>query len=174
MEQPEGFSLTDKHDYVCRLKKALYGLKQAPWAWYLRLDKYFQKQGFNTGGVDSNLYIKDNENELLIVVVYVDDIMFGSNKDELAKGFVEEMKSEFEMSMIGELTFYLGLQIQQKDIGTFISQEKYLREMLKMFKMEYCKSVSTPMITGCKLCADDGSNDVDQKFTDPWLEVCYT
>ena len=122
MEQPEGFSLTDKHDYVCRLKKALYGLKQAPRAWYSRLEKYLQKQGFKKGGVDSNLYIKANENELLIVVMYVDDIMFGSNKDELAKGFAEEMKSEFDMSMIGELTFYLGLQIQQKNTGIFISQ----------------------------------------------------
>ena len=102
------------------------------------------------------MYIKANDSELLIVVVYVDDIMFGSNKDELAKGFAEEMKSEFEMSMIGELTFYLGLQIQQKNTGTFISQEKYLREMLKRFKMEDCKPVSTPMITGCKLCANDG------------------
>ena len=74
------------------------------------------------------------------------------------------MKSEFEMSMIGELTFYLGLQIQQKNIGTFISQEKYLKETLKKFKMEDCKPVSTPMITRCKLCANDGSTDVDQKL----------
>ena len=82
------------------------------------------------------MYIKANENELLIVVVHVDDIMSGSNKYELAKGFAKEMKSKFEMSMIGELTFYLGLQIQQKNIGKFISQEKYLREMLKRFQME--------------------------------------
>ena len=108
---------------MCRLNKVLYGLKQAPRAWYSRLEKYLQKQGFKKGGVDNNLYIKANENDLLIVVVYVDDIMFGSNKDKLTKGFAEEMKSEFEMSVIGELTFYLGLQIQQKDTGTFISQE---------------------------------------------------
>ena len=90
--------------------------------------------------------------------------MFGSNREELAKGFAEEMKSEFEMSMIGELSFYLGLQIQQKNTGTFISREKYLKEMLKIFKMEYCKPMSTPMITGCKLCADNGSPDIDQKL----------
>ena len=81
--------------------------------------------------------------------------MFGSNKDELAKGFVEEMKSEFEMSTIGDLTFYLGLQIQQKNTGIFISQEKYLREMLKRFQMEECKPMSSPIITECKLCAND-------------------
>ena len=93
MEQPEGFSLTDKHDYVCWLKKALYGLKQAPRAWYSSLDKYLKKQGFNKWVVDNNLYIKANENELLIVLVYVDDIMFGSNKDEIEKVFAEDMKS---------------------------------------------------------------------------------
>ena len=80
MEQPEGFSLIDKEYYVCRLKKALYGLKQAPHAWYSRLDKYLQKQGFKRGGVDSILYIKAHEYELQIVVVSVDDIIFGSNK----------------------------------------------------------------------------------------------
>ena len=95
MEQPEGFSLSYKQDYVCRLKKALYGLKQAPRAWYSRLDKYLQKQGFKKGGVDKNLYIKADENEILMVVVYVDDIMFGSNKDKSTKGFAKEMKSEF-------------------------------------------------------------------------------
>ena len=99
----------------------------------------------------------------MIVVVYVDDIMFGSNREELAKGFADEMKIEFEMSMIGELSFYLGLQIQQKNTGTFISQEKYLKEMLKKFKMEDYKPVSNPMITRCKLCADDGSTDIDKK-----------
>ena len=74
------------------------------------------------------------------------------------------MKSEFEMSMIGEITFYLGFQIQQKNKRIFISQEKYLNEVFKIFQMEDCKPVSTPMITGCKLCANDGSTDVDQKL----------
>ena len=96
--------------------------------------------------------------------MHVDDIMFGSNKYELAKGFAEEMKSKFEMSMIGELTFYLGLQIQQNNTRIFISQEKYLREMLKRFRIEDWKLVSTPMITGCKICADDGTTNVDQRL----------
>lgn len=122
MEQHEGFLLLDNAKYVWRLKKALHGLKQAPRAWYSRLDKYLQKQGFKRGGDDTNLYIKDDGDELLIVVVYVDDIMFGRNKDPLVKWFAEEMKYEFKMLMIGELTFYLGLQILQKSGGIFISQ----------------------------------------------------
>ena len=129
---------------MCRLKKALFGLKQAPRAWYYRMDKYFKKKGFNKGGVDNNLYIKAGENELLIVVLYVDYIMFSSNKDELVKGFSEEMKSEFEMSMIGELTFYLGLQILQNNIGIFISQEKYLRDMLEDSKWKTANLCQLP------------------------------
>ena len=164
MEQPDGFLLSNNMNYVCGLKKALYGLQQAPHAWYSRLDKYLQKQSFNRGGFDSNIYIKANEDELLIMVVYVDDIMFGSNKEYLVKWFVEEMKSEFEMSIIGELTFYLGLQILQNLGGIFISQEKYLKYMFENFQMEDYKLVSTTMEIGCKLCADDESPNVDQKL----------
>ena len=96
------------------------------------------------------------------MLVYVDDIIFGCNKDSLVQWFASAMESEFEMSMIGELSFFLGLQITQRSEGMFISQEKYLREMLKRFQMEDSKPVGTPMVTGCKLSKDDDSPDVDQ------------
>jgi hypothetical protein len=157
MEQPEGFQLSDNVDFVCKLKKSLYGLKQAPRSWYYRLDKYLQGKGFKRGTIDNNLYIKIEGNDFLIVLVYVDDIIFGSNNASLVQWFSSSMQSEFEMSMIGELSFFLGLQITQRYEGIFISQEKYLREMLKRFQMED----STPMVTGCKLSKDDDSPDVD-------------
>jgi hypothetical protein len=81
MEQPEGFSLTDNPNYVCKLKKALYGLKQAPRAWYYRLDKFLQDKGFKKGIVDNNLYIKSEGDNLLVVLVYVDDIIFGCTNE---------------------------------------------------------------------------------------------
>ena len=87
MEQPEGFSLTNKHDYVCKLKKALYGLKQALRAWYARLDKYLQDKGFKKGSVDINLYIKHEGDDLLIVLVYVDDIIFGCTNNSSVQWF---------------------------------------------------------------------------------------
>ena len=93
---------------VYRLKKALYGIKQAPRIWYARLDKYLEKCGFAKGTTDSNLYLKVTENDLLIIIVCVDDIIFGGN-DEDSDKFTKEMKNEFEMSMIGELKFFLGL-----------------------------------------------------------------
>ena len=95
---------------VWKIKKDLYGLKQAPRTWYARLDNYLAKLGFAKGTTYRNLYLKEIENGLLIIVIFVDDIIFGGN-DEASDKFVEEMKNEFEMSMIGEIKFFLGLQI---------------------------------------------------------------
>jgi hypothetical protein len=111
------------------------------------LDTYLKDKGFKRGTVDNNLYIKTEDNDLLIILVYVDDIIFGCNKDSLVQWFASTMEFEFEMSMIGELSFFLGPQIIQSSEGMFISQEKYLREMLKRFQMEDCKPVGTPMVT---------------------------
>jgi hypothetical protein len=96
------------------------------------------------------------------VLVYVDDIIFGRNNASLVQWFASTMQSKFEMSMIGELSFFHGLQITHRSEGIFISQEKYLREMLKRFQMEYSTPMSTPMVIQCKLIKDDDSPDVDQ------------
>ena len=101
--------LSDKEDYICRLKKALYGLKQAPRAWYARLDEYLHQQGFKKGSVGNNLYVKVDRDNLTIIEVYVDDIIFGGSDDRLSKIFATKMQSEFEISMLGKLTYLLGL-----------------------------------------------------------------
>jgi hypothetical protein len=163
IEQPEGFQLSENTDYVCKLKKALYGLKQAPRAWYSRLDKYLQQAGFRKGSADNNLYIKVSQGNILLIEVYVDDIIFGSDDDRLSQKFAKDMHNEFEMSLLGELSFFLGLQIRQSNQGIFISQTKYIREMLKRFGMEDCKPVITPMQTSCKLSKDDDSKSTDQR-----------
>jgi hypothetical protein len=97
------------------------------------------------------------------VEVYVDDIIFGSDDEKMSKGFARMMHKEFEMSFLGELNFFLGLQIIQSKRGFFIHQSKYVKYMLKRFQLEYCKLVSTPMIVGCKLNKDDESKVVDPK-----------
>ena len=91
IEQPEGFILGNDENLVCRLKKALYGLKQAPRAWYYRLDKYLHQQGFSKGSADDNLYTKTKNDKLLILVVYVDDIIFGSNEESMSQKFAYVM-----------------------------------------------------------------------------------
>ena len=161
IEQPEGFQLSENTDYVCKLKKALYGIKQAPRAWYSRLDKYLQQAGFRKGSADNNLYIKVSQGNILLIEVYVDDIIFGSDDDRLSQKFAKDMPNEFEMSLLGELSFFLGVQIHQSNQGIFISQTKYIREMLKKFRMEDCKPVTTTMQTNCNLRKYDDSTSTD-------------
>ena len=123
VEKPEGFSLTDNPDYVCKLKKALYGLKQAPQAWNYRLEKFLQDKRFKKGIVDSNLYINSEGGDLLVVLVYVNDIIFGCTNDPSIQWFANSMQTEFEMSMIGKLSYFLGLRINQSSAGIFISKK---------------------------------------------------
>eukprot|EP00253_Pinus_taeda_P010132 PITA_10132 len=162
IEQPNGFILGNDPNLVCRLKKALYGLKQAPRAWYYRLDKYLHQQGFSKGSADNNIYLKIEDDKLLILVVYVDDIIFGSNEEAMSQSFALVMQKEFEMSLLGELTYFLGLQIQQNEDRIFLSQTKYLKQILKKYGMEDAKPVCTPMVTGCSLSANDESAAVHQ------------
>jgi hypothetical protein len=96
MEQPKGFKLSDNPDLVWKLKKPLYGLKHTPHVWYHRLDTYLKDKGLKRGTIDNNLYIKTKNNDFLIVFVYVDDIIFGCNKDSLVQWFASTMESEFK------------------------------------------------------------------------------
>jgi hypothetical protein len=119
--------------------------------------------GFRKGSVDNNLYIKVTQDSILLILFYVDDIIFGSIDERLSQKFAKDMLNEFEMSLLGELSFFLGLQIRQRNQGIFISQTKYIIEMLKRFGMEYFKPVATSMQTSCKLSKDDDSKSTYQK-----------
>jgi hypothetical protein len=109
------------------------------------------------GSANNNLYIKVTQGCILLIEIYVDDIVFGSTNDWLSHKFAKDMHNEFEISLLGELSFFLGLQICQSNQGIFISQNKYIREMLKRFIMEYCKLFTTPMKTSCNLRKYDDS-----------------
>jgi hypothetical protein len=128
VEQPPGFEDPRNLNHVYRLKKTLYELKQAPRAWYERLSGFLVKQNFKRGMVDTTLFTKDIDEDLFICQIYVDDIIFGSTNDALSHEFATMMSSEFKMSMIDELNFFLGFQIKQMDHGTFASQDKYLKK----------------------------------------------
>ena len=91
MEQTDGFKVQEAVNHVYRLKKDLYGLKQAPRAWYSRLDKYLRKHGYRKGNTDSNLYIKEEHVSLIIIEIYVDDIIFGNDNDQLSQKFADNM-----------------------------------------------------------------------------------
>ena len=110
-----------------------------------------------TGNVDNNLFIKFEHGNMIIIEVYVDDIVSRSDDDRLSQKFVKEIQNEFQMYMLGEVTFFLGLHISQLDDGIFISQTKYIKEIIKKFKMEDYKPITTPMIISCKLSKEDGA-----------------
>jgi hypothetical protein len=164
VKQPPGFEDPRNLNHVYRLKKALYELKQAPRAWYERLSGFLVKQGFKIGRVDTTLFTKEVNGELFICQIYVDDIIFGSTNNTLSHEFATMMSREFDMSMIGELNFFLGLQIKQLKEGTFISQDKYIKDVLKKFKMDDCKAIKTPMATNAHLNLDVDGKLVDQSL----------
>ncbi|GJU75019.1 retrovirus-related pol polyprotein from transposon TNT 1-94 [Tanacetum coccineum] len=117
VKQPPGFKISEFPEYVCKLDKALYGLKQAPKAWYETLSTFFIQNKFVRGRIDNTLFIYKSKGEVLIVHVYVDDIIFGSTSYRLCKQFEKLMTKKFEMSMMGELTYFLGLRIKQSGKG---------------------------------------------------------
>lgn len=162
IEKPDGFALSEDSDMVCRLHKALYGLKQAPRAWYECLHSHLVKIGFERTSEDSNIYLKSEGDQILICEVFVDDIIFGGD-DKMSHAFADEMKKALEMSLIREIKFFIGLQIQQMKDGIFITQSKYVKKVLKTFAMEDNKPVATPMMTSCKLSKEDDSALVNEK-----------
>ncbi|GJT51757.1 putative ribonuclease H-like domain-containing protein [Tanacetum coccineum] len=160
--QPLGFEDPDHPDKVYKVVKALYGLHQAPRAWYDTLANYLLCNGFQRGKIDQTLFIKRQKGHILLVQIYVDDIIFGSTKKELCDEFEKLMKDKFQMSSMGELTFFLGLQIQQKKKGIFISQDKYVNEILRKFNYTDVKSASTPTDLEKPLVQDGDAADVDE------------
>ena len=116
------------------------------------------------GGVDKTLFIKKNHHNILVAQIYVDDIVFGSTDDSLTNEFSACMSSEFQMSMVGELSYFLGFQIKQLEIEIFISQSKYAKRLVKKFGLESSKHSTTPMSTTTKLSKHESEKDVDQTF----------
>ncbi|GJV71094.1 retrovirus-related pol polyprotein from transposon TNT 1-94 [Tanacetum coccineum] len=159
--QPLGFIDFEKLDHVYKLKKALYGLKQAPKAWYDRLKAFLIKHEYKMGMVDNTLFTKKKSSNLIIVQIYVDDIIFGLTCQAMCDDFGKIMHDEFEMSMMGELNFFLGLQIKQMEDGIFFNQSKYIKEMLKKFGLEDSKPMKTPMSSDTKLTKDEECESVD-------------
>ncbi|GJZ39168.1 putative ribonuclease H-like domain-containing protein [Tanacetum coccineum] len=155
------FEDPDFPDKVYKVEKALYGLHQAPKAWYETLSTYLLDNGFQRGQIDKTLFIRRDKGDILLVQVYVDDIIFGFTKKSLCIEFEKMMHKKFQMSSIGELTFFLGLQVKQKDDGIFFSQDKYVTEILKKFGFTDVRTASTPMETQKPLLKDEDGKEVD-------------
>jgi hypothetical protein len=147
VEQPPGFEDSDYPSHVYKLSKALYGLKQAPRAWYECLRDFLITNGFKVGKADPTLFTKTIAKDLFVCQIYVDDIIFGSTNKSSCEEFSRIIIQTFEMSMMGELNYFLGFQIKQLQEGTFICQTKYIQGILKKFGMKNAKPIKTPMGT---------------------------
>ncbi|KAL0551736.1 hypothetical protein IC582_010825 [Cucumis melo] len=162
--QPKDFVDSEHPKHVYKLNKALYELKQAPRAWYNRLTMYLRGRGYSRGEIDKTLFIHRKSDQLLVAQIYVDDIIFGGFLQDLVNNFINIMQSEFKMSMVEELSCFLGLQIKQKNDGIFISQEKYARNMVKKFGLEHARNKRTPAATHVKRTKDTEGAEVNHKL----------
>ncbi|KAJ9557666.1 hypothetical protein OSB04_012280 [Centaurea solstitialis] len=163
VSQPEGFVDRTKPNHVYILDKALYGLKQAPRAWYDHLSNALLDNGFYKGKINPSLFIKTEGNDILLVQICVEDIIFGSTNSDMCTWFSDLMTTGFEMSMLWELSFFLGLQVLQNPDGILINQSKYIRDLLKRFHMDTSSVAKSPMASGTLISADPKGKHVDQK-----------
>jgi hypothetical protein len=150
-------------DRVYKLSKVLYGLKQASWAWYAMLKTFLLEHGYVMRSVDKTLFTLNHGTDFLLVQIYVDDIIFAGSSHTLVSRFQKMMDSEFQMSMMGELTFFLGIQVKQTKQGTFVHQAKYTKDIIKKFNMAELKSESTSMSTATSLSPVEDGEVVDQR-----------
>jgi len=162
VEQTKGFEVKGAEDKVYKLKKALYGLKQAPRAWFSKIESYFVKKGFERSTSDHTLFTKkEGETDVLIVNLYVDDLIFTGSSEKMFEEFKRSMKREFEMTDLGYMRYFLGVEVTQTSSGIFICQKKYANEVLERFGLQNCSPVKNPIVPGCKLTKDVGGLKVD-------------
>ncbi|KAL0560542.1 hypothetical protein IC582_000947 [Cucumis melo] len=153
--QPNGFIDLVYPQYVCKFNKALYGLMQAPRAWYERVTIYLSHKGYFRGGAYKTLFINKSKIDMIVAQIYVDDIIFGGFPKKLFNNFIDIMQSEFEMSIIGELSCFLGI---------FISHKKYAKNIVKKFELDKSQQKRTPAVTHVKITKDSDGDIVDNKL----------
>ena len=157
VEQPKGFVDPHRSNDVYKLKRALYDLKQASNAWYDRLTTYLTEHKFKRGFADTTLFVRKDKNYFVVTQIYVDDIVFSATNDSLA----QLLQNMFEMSMVSELTYFLGLQMKQTDFGIYINQAKYARNLVKRFGLDKATHARTPMAANAKLTNDPSGESVN-------------
>ena len=130
MNQPEGFVVKGKESFVCKLKKSLYGLKQAPRAWYTKILGYFVDIGFSKCFSDFDLYVLNQGKDVVLILLYVDDLLITGNNNEIIQECISKLKATFEMTNLNLLHYYLGMQVYQYNDCTYLSQSKYISDIL--------------------------------------------
>ena len=156
MRQPPGFVDSERPEYLCRLTKALYGLKEAPRAWHARLATALRAHGFVPSTADSSLFLLQKPALTMYFLVYVDDIILISSSSSAADKLVTSLGTDFAVKDLGQLHFFLGLEVTHGDRGLILTRKKYSLDLLSHAGMLKCKSTATPMLSTDKITAVDG------------------
>ncbi|GAA0166823.1 transmembrane signal receptor [Lithospermum erythrorhizon] len=163
--QPAYFEVIGKEDHVYKLHKALYGLKQAPRAWFSKIEAHFVKNGFKNSDNEQTLFTKRSKTvNIIIVSVYVDDLIYTGNDLEMMMMFKQSMVEVFEMTDLGNMNYFLGIEVKQTQAGIFICQRKYAEEILKKFAMSDCNSVLCPILPGTTIDKDTEGSLIDETY----------
>lgn len=166
MRQPPGYEKSSLPNYVCKLDKALYGLKQAPRAWYSRLSTKLQELGFKASKADTSLFSYSKGGVTMFLLIHVDDIIVASYVPSVVLALLQDLGKEFALKDLGELHYFLGIEVKKMTNGILLSQEKYATDVLRKVGMNDCKPVTTPLSTSEKLSVNEGSllgpNDATQ------------
>lgn len=162
VDQPQGFTKEGSEGMVYKLRKALYGLRQAPRAWFSKIESYFIREGFKKCDMEHTLFVKTGEQgHILIVSLYVDDLIFTGNCESLILEFKESMKKNFDMTDLGKMSYFLGVEVLQRAEGIYICQRKFAREVLERFEMGTSNGVRIPIAPGVKLSKKGGGAALD-------------
>jgi histone deacetylase 1/2 len=156
MKQPPGYEDANAPHHICKLDKALYGLKQAPRAWYSRLSTKLQQLGFRPSQGDTSLFIYDKSGITVFVLVYVDDMIVTSSSQQAISTLVHDLNIHFAIKDLGDLHFFLGIEVKKIPDGLVLTQGKYATDLLVKVGMDKCKPSPTPLSPSEKLSAHEG------------------
>ena len=156
IEVPPGFSNKQTIGKVCKLKKSLYGLKQSPRAWFDRFRRAVCDMGYSQCSGDHPVFYRHKGSYITILAVYVDDIVITGDDVEEIRGLKERLGKAFEVKDLGQLRYFLGIEIARSSKGIILSQRKYTLDLLIETGMLGCRSVATPIDKNQKLCAESG------------------
>nr|CCI55340.1 PH01B019A14.9 [Phyllostachys edulis] len=161
VRQPPGFIIPGKESKVLRLRKALYGLRQAPRAWNAKLDSTLKQMGFQQSAHEAAVYRQGKGGNALLIGVYVDDLVITGTKEKEIEAFKAEMKATFQMSDLGPLSFYLGIEVHQDSSGISLRQTAYAKRIVELGGLTDCNPAHTPMEERLKLSRESTAEEVD-------------
>ena len=163
MIQPPGFVDSTMPTHICKLHKSIYGLKQAPRAWYDKLSSFLLTLGFQQSKSDSSLFIYSKKDIILFLLVYVDDVLLTGNDSQVMSDIIRQLGVHVSLKDLSDLHYFIGVEVQQTCEGIFLSQQKYIRDLLKRTNIEGARPIHTPLSTKPTLQLNDGHPPADQK-----------